>query len=90
MQLSEDGVDGVRRRPVVHVDRSLTVGALAEVVEAMRRRGVMRDARVRLSCGAHGGLELYDLVAFGGESYRVVSIKETWQGGRLDQELELG
>lgn len=90
VRLSDSEFRGVRRLPVVRVDRGRSGAALAAVTGGERRRDMVRDVRARLRCSAHAGLELYDLVALDGENYRVVAIRETWQGGRLVQELELG
>jgi hypothetical protein len=90
VRMSDDSFGGVRRRPVVVVDRGKVESQLAEISDGERKRRIASDALVQLECPAHVGLELYDLVAFGGRNYRVVAIRETWKGGRLDQEVELG
>jgi len=85
------GYDGVRPRVAVRVGRGWDGAQLEAVVEAERRRRMVADVAVWLQGPAHGGLELYDLVAFrDDERLRVIGIREVWEGGRLGQEIELG
>jgi hypothetical protein len=85
------GFDGVRPQAVVHVNRGWAAAQLDAVVEAERQRELVRHVRLRLRCPAHVGLELYDKAqAFDVETCRIIGITETWQGGRLEQEVEMG
>ena len=85
------GYDGVRPRLSVRVGRGWGGVQLEAVVEAERRRRMVADVAVWLQCPAHVGLELYDLVAFrDDERFRVISIREVYERGRLEQEVELG